>query len=238
MRSRISTAALLVVSVILAGGCSSAALDDFLEVASGGSVQLDRETVIAGLQEALEIGADRTVRRTAVIDGFLANELIRIAIPESLNTMTTTLRRLGLGHQVNDLEVNMNRAAEEAAGEARAILWREITSLSFPDAMAILNGGKTAATDLLRERTSDQIREDFQPIVARKMEEVGLARLYSDLAERYNRLPFVSQPAVDLDAYVTDRALAGLFTILGEEETKIRENPAARTTELLRRVFG
>ena len=226
------------VSLALSTGCSSAALDDLLDVATSDSGSLDRETVVAGLREALEIGSRRTVERTAVLDGFLANELIRIVIPDELDSMTAALRKLGLGRQVEDLEVNMNRAAEEAAGEAREILWEEIRSLTIPDAWAILDGGKTAATDFLQERTSAEIRAKFHPIVVRKMEEVGLARIYSDLSERYNRLPFVSSPALNLDEYVTDEALAGLFTILGEEETKIRENPLARTTELLKRVFG
>ncbi|MCP4203849.1 MAG: DUF4197 domain-containing protein [bacterium] len=239
MRARESIAAGLVAATILAAGCSSVALDDLLEVTSGGGpVQLDRETVISGLRQALEIGSDRTVERTAVIDGFLANELIRIVIPSDMEPMTKTLRKLGLGRQVDDLELNMNRAAEEAASGAREILWEEIRDLTFPDAMAILEGGKTAATDLLEERTSADIRDKFHPIILRKMEEVGLARLYADLAERYNRLPFVSGDAVDLDAYVTDQALAGIFTILGQEEARIREDPVARTTELLKQVFG
>jgi hypothetical protein len=223
---------------VLICGCSSLALDDLLDAATDGPRQLEHETVIAGLRQALEIGSDRAVQRTAVIDGFLANQLIRIVIPDELETMTKTLRKLGLGSQVDDLEVSMNRAAEEATGEAREILWQEIRKLSFPDAMAILNGGTTAATDLLEERTSDEIRSKFQPVVIKKMEEVGLARLYDELAQRYNRLPFVSQATVDLNSYVTSRALEGLFTVLGQEEKRIREDPLARTTEILKRVFS
>lgn len=238
MRFRFSSGAVLIVFASLTAGCSSAALDDLLEAAGGGTAPLDRQTVVAGLREALEVGADRTIERTALIDGFLANELIRIAIPDELEAMTRTLRKLGLGRQVDELEVTMNRAAEEAAGEAREVLWHEIRSLGFPDALAILDGGDTAATDLLRDRTTDEIRERFGPIVVEKMEAVGLARLYSELAGRYNRLPFVSQPTIDLHGYVTDQALAGLFTVLGEEETKIRKDPVARTTALLERVFG
>lgn len=222
----------------LVGGCSSAAIEELLETATGPSRELDRETVTAGLEEALEIGSRRTIDRTAVIDGFLGNELIRILIPDELDSMARRLRQLGLGRQVDELEVAMNRAAEEAAGEARQILSAEIRALTFPDAMAILRGGATAATDLLYERTSGEIREQFHPIVVEKMEAVGLARLYEDLVGRYDRLPFVTRTAVDLDEYVTDEALAGLFTILREEERRIREDPVARTTELLRRVFA
>jgi hypothetical protein len=202
------------------------------------SGELDRETVVAGLREALRIGSERTVERTAIVDGFLGNALIRIAIPEDLDKMASTLRKIGLGRQVDKLEVAMNRAAEEAAGEAREVFWDEIRSLTIPDAMGILGGGPTAATDFLYQRTSGEIRERFQPIVVDKIEEVGLARLYSDLADDYNKLPFVSRPAIDLGEYVTDEALDGLFTVLGEEEARIREDPIARTTELLKKVFG
>ena len=199
---------------------------------------LDRETVIAGLKEALEVGSERTVERTAVVDGYLANELIRIVMPRELESMARSLRRIGLGHQVDELEEGMNRAAERAAGEAREVLWREIRALTFDDAMEILNGGPTAATDHFRTRTRAEIRARFHPIVVEKMAEVGLSRLYRELADHYNRLPLLTRPAVDLDEYVTDEALAGLFLVLGEEERRIREDPIARTTELLRRVFG
>jgi hypothetical protein len=199
---------------------------------------LDRETIVAGLREALRVGSERTVERTAAIDGFLANELIRIAIPDELESMARTLRKIGFDRQLDELETAMNRAAEQAAGEAREVLWREIRDLRFEDAVQILRGGPTAATDHFQARTAEEIRERFQPIVANKMERVGLSRLYADLADRYNRLPLVSRPAIDLDEYVTDQALAGLFTVLGEEEAKIRADPLARTTELLRRVFS
>lgn len=232
------TVALVALTLTTFAGCSSTALDDLLEGAGGGYRPLDRETVVAGLKEALEIGAGRAIDRTAVIDGFFANELIRILIPEELAKMAERLRKLGMGRQVDELELQMNRAAEEASGKARGILWGEIRKLSIPDAMAILEGGGTAATDLLRERTGSEIRERFRPIVVETMDEIGLARLYEDLAERYNRLPFVTRAAVDLDDYVTGAALDGLFTVLGEEEIRIREDPVARTTELLRRVFG
>lgn len=229
---------MLAFAIFAVAGCAGTSLDDLLEAAGARPTPLDRSTIVAGLREALEVGTERTVERTAVIDGYLANEVIRIAIPDELDKMASTLRRIGLGRQVENLETSMNRAAEEAAGEARDVLWSEVRRLTIPDAVAILEGGSTAATDLLQERSADRIRERFEPIVVSKMEEVGLARLYADLAQRYNRLPFVSTPAIDLDRYVTDRALDGLFTVLGEEEAKIRSEPLARTTELLRRVFG
>ncbi len=240
MNSHVPSLALA--SALLLSGCSGLALDDVLDAtgtAGGGTGgELDRETVIAGLKQALEIGTQRTVDRTAVLDGFLGNELIRISIPPELDTMADVLRRIGLRRQVDNLEVSMNRAAEEATGEARRILWAEIRTLTIPNAMSILGGGPSAATDFLFERTSAEIRSEFHPIVVEKMEAIGLARLYANLSEGYHGLSFATPTEVDLDEYVTDRALAGLFTILGEEERKIREDPVARTTELLHRVFG
>lgn len=210
---------------------------ELIEAVTAPGAELDEETVIAGLREALRIGSGRTVDRTAAIDGFLANELIRIHLEGDLERFGRTLRQIGLGHQVDELEVQMNRAAERAAGEARQVLVDAVTGLTFEDAMAILRGHSTAATDFLRARTESEIRSRFRPIVVEKMDEVGLSRLYRQLADAYNRLP-VSRPAANLDDYVTDEALDGLFLVLGEEERKIREDPVARTTELLRRVFG
>lgn len=229
------TTGLLAAALILAS-CSGLP-PELLEAVTAPSGELDEETVIAGLREALRVGSERTVDRTAAFDGFLANELIRIHLEGDLERMGRTLRRLGLGRRVDEFEVQMNRAAEKAAGEARLVLTRAVTGLTFEDAMGILRGPETAATDFLHAETSTEIRARFHPIVVDKMDEVGLTALYRELADHYNRLP-VSRPAVDLDDYVTDRALDGLFTVLGEEERKIREDPLARTTELLRRVFG
>ncbi len=226
---------LLVLLPVLVLGCAGITVDDLNP--PDGLVPLDHDTVIAGLREALRVGAGRAVDRISVIDGFLGNELIRILMPEELASMARALRRIGLGRQVDELEVGMNRAAEKAAGEVREVLWREIRGLTFADAMSILHGGPTAATDYFRERTEIELRGRFRPIVVARMEEVGLSRLYAELAERYNRLPLVKRAAVDLNGYVTEKALAGVFTVLGEEEARIRADPLARTTELLRRVF-
>ncbi len=228
---------LLILVAPLSLACASIPLEDIFEAVTSDSADLDRDTVVAGLREALEIGTQRSIDRTSVVDGFLGNALIRIAIPNDLEDMADALRKIGLERQVDELEVGMNRAAEEAAGEVREIFWNQIRSLSFLDAMGILRAGETAATGFLQQRTSVEIRSKFQPIVVSTMGEVGLARLYRNLADSYNQLPFVSKPAIDLEDYVTEEAMGGLFTILGEEEKRIREDPIARTTELLKRVF-
>ena len=222
-------------------GCSSIQEDlaDILDAGSGGGGGLDEATVAAGIKEALRVGTENTVLSTSRLDGFLGNRLIRIAIPEQLESMASALRQVGLGGQVDELETGMNRAAEMAASEARAVFWDAIKGMTVSDAFGILNGGDTAATEYFRERTQAGLRARFRPIVQGKMDEIGLSRLYATVADTYNSLPMTgTSPLVDLDEYVTERALSGLFTVLAQEEQKIRRDPLARTTDLLRKVFG
>jgi hypothetical protein len=211
----------------------SSAVGDLLASARSGD-----SSAAAGLKEALEVGTRNAVERTSSADGYLGNPLIRIALPDSLQTMAKGLRAVGLGAQVDELEVGMNRAAERASGEAVDVFWQGIRKMTFSDAMGILNGGETAATEYFDRTTRDALRARFEPIVASKMNEVGLVRTYDDLAARYAALPFTEKPSLDLRGYVTGKALDGLFTVLGEEERKIRTDPAARVTPLLKQVFG
>ena len=230
---------LLATFFLLVAGCAE--FDPaVLETVLGGAeaAPLDQPTVTRGLREALRVGTSRAIERTSRVDGFLANELIRISLPEELASMANALRKIGFARQVDELEVAMNRAAERAAGEAREIFVDAITSMTIADAFGILRGHETAATDYLRLRTEDTLRQRFQPIIASKMKDVDLYRGYNQLAEVYRTLPFAREPLVDLDSYLTGRALDGLFTLLAEEEKRIREDPLARTTELLRRVFS
>lgn len=225
----------------LLAGCTQTGgldVDELLRAAGIEQTGLDESTIVAGLKDALRVGTERSVTSTSALDGYLGNALIRIAMPEELDATARGLRSVGLGAQVDELEVAMNRAAEQAAGEATGIFVDAITAMSFADARAILSGPDDAATRYFEQKTSDTLRARFAPIVDASMQKVGLARLYEDLIGRVRRLPLVPTPDLDLDAYVTDRALSGLFTVLGEEEARIREDPAARSTELLRRVFS
>lgn len=224
---------IMLVCVLLAG-CTG--LDTILRSGQGGP--LDEQTVAAGLKEALRVGTERTVTSTSKLDGFFGNTLIRILMPEQFETAAGTLRTLGFGKQVDNFEMSMNRAAELAAGEATDIFWNAITQITIADAMGILNGNETAATDYFRSRTETSLRQRFMPIVQGKMSEVGLYSTYNELADYYDNLPLTTKPALDLDEYITERALNGLFTVLGQEEKRIREDPVARTTDLLKRVFG
>jgi hypothetical protein len=199
---------------------------------------LDESTVAAGLREALRVGTERAVALTSQTDGFWGNPSLRIPLPSALEPMADALRALGLGGQVDELELAMNRAAERASSQAIDVFWAAIAQMTLRDAFDILNGDDTAATEYFRARTSDTLSARFRPLVDERMQQVGVYRIYEPLQSRYAALPFVTKPALELDAYVTDRALDGLFGMLAQEERRIREDPAARSSELLRRVFG
>ncbi len=222
--------------VACAGGAPLGGLTGLL--GAGSASRLDQDTVVAGLKEALRVGSGNAVDSTSRVDGYLGNPAIRIPLPDELSGMAKALRTVGLGARVDELEVAMNRAAERAAGEAADVFLAGIRDMSFTDAYGILNGGETAATDYFRRTTSDELRRRFQPIVDQKMRQVGLVQLYDELVGRYTSLPFASEPPLDLRAYVTERGLDGLFSVLAQEERRIRTDPSARVTELLQRVFG
>lgn len=211
-----------------------AQLQDILSLGSG----LDEKTVAAGLKDALAVGTERTVLQTSKVDGFLGNALIRIALPGQYKEMADPSRKLGFGHEVDALEVGMNRAAEKAAGEARPVFSDALRKMTVTDAVQILRGGDHAATEYFRKHTQDALRVKFRPIVTKNMQKVGLYQSYNRVAERYDKLPLVSHPALNLDDYVTDKTLSGLFTVLSQQEKRIRKDPAARTTDLLKKVFG
>jgi hypothetical protein len=223
---------------LLAAGCGAITGEQIGKILDTTGGRLDTETVVAGLKQALEVGTERTVTSTSKIDGYLANELIRIVMPGELKGMANTLRDVGFGGEVDKFEVGMNRAAEKAAGEATSVFWNSIKAMSFADAWGILNGDDSAATAYFRKQTSATLRSRYLPIVHDKMSEVGLYQVYQSLLDAYTALPFVTKPNFDLDAYITDRALGGLFTVLAQEEKRIRDDPVARTTDLLRRVFA
>jgi hypothetical protein len=192
----------------------------------------------AALKEALRVATERAVSSTSRAGGFLDNPKIHIGLPGSLGTMASALRTVGMGAQVDELEVAMNHAAEKATSEATPVFVDAIKGMSFQDASAIVTGGDTAATDYFRKTTSTTLRTRFRPIVEAAMQKVGVAQQYEQLVGRYKSMPFASSPNLDLTSYVTDRTLSGLFTVVGEEEKSIRTNPAARATDLLKQVFG
>jgi hypothetical protein len=202
------------------------------------SSQLSDATTASGLSEALKVATERAVQSTSQPGGFLDNSRIHIALPGKLETMANGLRAVGMGAQVDELEVAMNHAAEKAAGEATPVFVDAIEGMSFQDAAGILKGGDTAATSYFKKKTTVPLTAKFRPIVDDAMKNVGVTKLYESLVGQYTSTPFVQAPKLDLNGYVTDKALSGLFTIVGDEEKKIRKDPVARSTDLLKQVFG
>ena len=191
-----------------------------------------------GLKEALKVGTSNTVDFTGRVDGFLKNQAIKILMPDKLRNLESGLRAVGFGGQVDELVVGMNRAAERAAPSARDIFFDAIGQMTIDDARKILGGADTAATQYFRDKTSGKLTTAFTPVVERAMSEVGVSRQYNDLLDRARAIPFFRADDYDLNHYVVGRSLDGLFHVLGDEEKKIRRDPAARTTDLLREVFG
>jgi hypothetical protein len=199
---------------------------------------LSESTVVAGLKQALQVGTERAIASTSKPGGFLEDPLLRIALPDDLDRMAKGLRTVGLGSRVDELEVAMNRAAEAASAEAATVFWDAIRSMTISDAMGILHGGDAAATEYFRSRTEGTLRERFSPVVDDAMKQVGLVQLYDQLVGRSQLLGLFGSPTVELNRYVTDQTLDGLFLVLAGEEKRIREDPVARSTDLLRTVFG
>jgi len=230
----LSLAVLLCVSLAHAG-----LLDNLMKGAGAPSRQgPDDSTVVSGLKEALSIGTDNAVKNVSRMDGYFGNEIIKILMPEKIQKVADVLRKVGYQKEVDDFILSMNRAAEKAAPLATSYFVGAIKEMSFDDARKILNGGDTAATEFFKRKTSDKIAASFKPVVSSSMNEVGVTKKYKDMMGKYESLPFVDKESIDLDSYVTNKAMDGLFFMVGEEEKKIRTDPAARVTDLLKTVFG
>ncbi|MBT8331800.1 MAG: DUF4197 domain-containing protein, partial [Deltaproteobacteria bacterium] len=199
---------------------------------------LSNDEITAGLKEALQVGTDKAVSLVSQPDGFFKNPAIKIPVPESVQKVEKLLRTAGYGEKVDAFELSMNRAAERAAPEAKSIFWDAISDMNFDDAQKILNGRDNEATLYFEDKTAAQLQEVFKPIIKDAMGEVGVTQSYQDLNDKITSLPFGKSASFDLDQYVTDGALKGLFKMLAEQERQIRTQPAARVTELLQKVFA
>jgi hypothetical protein len=218
-------------------------LGDVLDRLSGAAsgtprAGLDQKTIVSGLKEALSVGTEKAVKSLAARDGYFGNRMVKILLPEKIQTVADTAGRLGFQKQVDRFVLSMNRAAEAAAPRATELFVEAIRDMSFADARKILQGGDTAATEYFREKTSPKLYDAFQPVVSASMDRVGVAKAYKEMTAPLASLPLVPRESLDLDRYVTGKALDGLFLMVGEEEKKIRTDPAARVTDLLKTVFG
>ena len=231
------SALILFLATLPLAGCASLESGSLGDILSG-TEPLDEQTVAEGLREALAVGTRRAGEQLSAEGGFSEDPVLRILIPEEIEGVASRLRSIGLGDQVDAFETRMNRAAEAAAGEAFDVFAGVIRSLTIQDAFDVLNGPPDAATTLFRARASDELRERFLPVVAGSMEEVGRYTTYEDLVERYNAIPLVRPIEFDLEMYIVDETMSGLFSTLEQEEARIRQDPVARTTAQLQRVFG
>ncbi len=192
----------------------------------------------SGLKEALQVGTDNAVKLTGQTDGYFKNQAIKIVMPKNLAPVETGLRAVGFGPKVDDFVLSMNRAAEKAAPAAKQIFRDAILEMTIDDARKLFTGGDTVATDYFKAKTSERLTTAFRPIVSKTMNETGVSQKYQELTGRYTSIPFAKLPSINLDDYVVAKALDGLFFMLGQEERKIRTDPAARITSLLKDVFG
>ena len=205
---------------------------------SSGSSKSGSGKVDMGLKEALNVGVKNSIKFLGKNDGYFGNQAVKILLPEKIQKTETVLRSAGFGPQLDEFTLSMNRAAEKAAPLAADIFAEAITSMSFDDANKILRGGKTAATDYLKDKTFDKLLALFQPAVKKTMAEYQVTQQYNAIAGKVESLPIIGQAVnLDVNQYVASKALDGLFYVISQEETNIRTNPKARVTSLLKEVF-
>lgn len=199
---------------------------------------LTEAEVAGGLKEALSIGISKGATAASQPDGYNKNSLIRIPFPQDVKKVESTLRAIGMGSQVDAFVLSMNRAAEDAAQSAKPIFLGAIKKLTIKDVWGILTGGKDAATQYLKRTTSEELKIAFTPKIQASLDKVNATKYYSDVMGAYNNIPLVQKVNPDLTGYATQKAIDGLFVLVAQEEANIRQNPIARTTDLLRRVFA
>jgi hypothetical protein len=235
--------AILLTLMVIVTGASAGLFDDLVKGVEGKSGataknEPDSNTTVSGLKEALSIGTNNAVKNVSKVDGYFGNEAIKILMPEKIRKVTEVLSAIGYKKEVDDVVLSMNRAAEKAAPKAIPIFVNAIKHMTFDDAKKILQGGDTAATDFFKEKTSAKLFDEFKPVVTESMDKVGVAQSYKKMTAGYDQVPFMKKEDVDLDHYVTNKALDGLYHMVGQEEKKIRTDPAAQVTDLLKKVFG
>jgi hypothetical protein len=194
--------------------------------------------IAAGLKEALRVGSDTVVGQLGKTDGFNTDPAIHIPLPKSFKSVQSTLKSLGKSSLLDDLELKLNRAAEQATPKAKALFLSAIEGMTLDDVMGIYNGPQDAATRYFQEKMSPQLAVEMKPIVDQALAQAGAVQAYDNVMGQYKTVPFVPDVKADLSGYVVDQGMNGIFHYLAQEEAAIRQNPAKRTTELLKTVFG
>ena len=206
---------------------------------TGGNQSVD---LAAGLKEALRVGTETVVGQLGTTDGFNRDRTIRIPLPRRLDATRDWMGKVGMGGSLDDLETRLNRAVEAATPKAKRIFWQSIREMTLKDAKAIFNGPPDAATQFFKAKMGPRLKTEMRPVIVSSLSRVGAIQKYDEIVARYQKIPVAPKLAPDLKSTLADHtldgALNGLFHYLAKEEAAIRQNPAKRTTELLRRVFG
>jgi hypothetical protein len=213
-------------------------LKDKVKTVTTTKPKLSNEEVVKGLKEALSVGTNNSSSMASQLDGFNKNPLIYIPWPPEAQEMKTKLTQLGFSKKIEEFEISLNRAAEEAALKAAPIFVDAVTNMSVQDGFAILNGADTAATNYLRKSTYSSLSAQFMPVVKAAIEKVKVTSYWQPLVTAYNKIPMVKKQNPNLDEYVNNKAINGLMLLIANEEIKIRRDPAARVSDILKKVFG
>lgn len=224
---------ILVISIFALTSCA-----ELQQVVNNMPTQTDSGTIASGLREALNLGIEKQVSKLTQKDGFYKNQMVKILLPQELQKVDQTLRDIGLGSLADEGLKVLNHAAEDAVKEATPIFVDAVKTITFTDAKNILLGPDNAATNYLEQRTNSALYTKFNPVIQSSFAKVGADQIWSNIINRYNAVPFVQKVNPDLTDYVTNEALKGVYTMIAVEEKDIRTNISARTTPLLRRVFG
>ncbi len=203
-----------------------------------GQSKLSNEDVVNGLKEALNVGTNKSTTAASQTDGFYKNAKIKIPFPAEALEVKNTIDKLGMSSETEKFVETMNRSAEDASKSAAPIFIDAIKNMSLQDGFAILNGGDSAATTYLRVKTTEQLTQALKPIIKAAIEKNEVAKYWSPVVNKYNKIPFTKKYNPDLEAYITQKTLDGLFVLIAEQEGFIRKNPSAQVSDILKRVFG
>jgi len=211
---------------------------DFKKLIPKKKDDLSTTEVTKGLKEALVKGVTKGAKKASATDGFNKNKLIRIPFPDDMQKVKNKLNSIGMSKLVNDFELSLNRAAEKSAKKATPIFVNAINTMSVDDARGVLKGGNRSATTYLKKTTTNDLTDSFNPVVKESLDEADATKYFDQIVTRYNKIPFVDKVNPNLEEYATEKTIDGLFTLVGQEEEKIRKDPAARTSDTMKKVFN
>ena len=225
---------------LLLVGCAemTTVLEEVNKASSSGQAPLSNMEVISGLREALTVGTNNSTALTSKLDGYYKNPEIFIPFPPEVIKVKEKVETLGMKKQVDEFVMTMNRAAETATKEAAPIFINAITSMSIADGFSILRGNDNAATMYLKDKTTGQLKVKFNPVVKNAIDKVQVTKYWNPVINTYNKIPFIEKQNPNLEDYITTKAMDGLFIMIEKEEKKIRKDPLARITDILKKVFG